>query len=137
MRLGIVLGIALAITIVAYVTSVMTTAIGDSGRPYIKLVNSCHAEDNGGTLTLDSNGFTPGSNYDTDVTLNGKFYFNSWGIADQDGHVSSWRWACDSNTKPGVYRVVVFDSIKQRLSNRLKFTVPGPPHTPTKTGSAA
>jgi len=98
------------------------------------LVNTCHAVDNGGTLTLKSSGFTPGGKYYTEVTLNGKFYSHVQGVADVAGQTSSWYWTCDSSMKPGEYSIVLFDADKQRLSNELKFNVPKPP---TDTGSTA
>ncbi|HVO86242.1 MAG TPA: hypothetical protein VMT23_00725 [Candidatus Binatia bacterium] len=128
-----IIAVGCVVAVVA-ITSAVESSLRSIGRPSIALVNTCQAVDNGGTLTLKSSNFTPGGNYNTVVTLNGKFYFNSWGLADDAGHLSSWRWPCDRDTRPGDYRIVVLDGDKQRLSNELKFNVPKPP---TDTGSTA
>jgi hypothetical protein len=135
---GVAVG-AIFVAIVAFATLTVSGAIRDSGRPHIELINSCRAEDNGGTLTLKSRGFTPARYYHTVVTLNGKYYFSSWGTADKDGQASSWHWPCDKHTKPGVYRVVVFDGDNLRPSNRATFTVSKPESAAPATdrGSAA
>jgi len=101
--------------------------VHDHGRPTIAIVNACQAVTNGGTLKLDSSGFSPGGYYLTIVWRGDSVYLDDWGQADVFGKTSSWHWPCDADSKPGQYKVQLLDEQAGRMSNKVGFTVQPPP----------
>lgn len=121
--------IAAVITAVGTVTAGTVTAIVTghlglgSSTPEFHVTGNCDAA--GQVLQNDSQGFTPGTPYTSEVLdPSGKPYggLKSSGVADAAGRVN-WRWLCESGDPIGVYRARIRDDRTGRYTTWTTFRV--------------